>query len=384
MSQSLPTSCDWRAELRNSIRSVDELLALGAIRPSERAQIEKIVKKFPPGITPHYAKLIDWNDSDDPLLQMVLPSVHELQAGIEDTGGEQLFTQSQGIQHKFKPTVVILLAASCFAYCRFCFRKRLFDPSDRGEEITRDIEKILQFISDRPEIENVHLTGGDPLVLSTNILESLLGGLRSLPQVGVIRLGTRALTYLPSRIISDPHLLQLLAEHSLPKRRINFVHHINHPRELSEDSLKAADLLLKNGVIQKNQTAFLAGVNDDAAVLRDLYVATSEAGIDPYYTFICRPVDGARQFSLPIYQAATIFEEATRNLTGTAKRSRLVISHKLGKIQILAVEGPKHAPSIYLQLHQSSNESSTGKIAKLALPPNAEWVDDIPGMESLE
>src|SRR5258708_23767676 len=159
----------WQIELSNSIRRPADLVGLKVISEENLSQIEKIHAEFPFSITPYYANLIHWDDPHDPLLRLVVPSLEELdRTGGLDVSGERENTQDDGVQMMYPCTVLLLSFPACLAYCRFCFRKRLFDPDVKGEEILKSLENALAFIQNHPQVDNVLLTGGDPLMLQTS------------------------------------------------------------------------------------------------------------------------------------------------------------------------------------------------------------------------
>ena len=178
------------------------------------------------------------------------------------------------------------------------------------------------------------------------------------------------------RIYEDKELLALFKEHSSANKRIYVMAHINHPREITSEALKAVEALHEAGVIVVNQTPVLKGINDDPTVLGELLDKLSWAGVTPYYFFVNRPVAGNASFVLPLEQVYLIVEEAKAKTSGLGKRVKLVMSHTSGKIEILAIENGK----AYLKYHQS-RDGDYGKLMILDCPPTASWFDDLPNNE---
>jgi len=376
----------WQVELKNSIRKPADLLARGMIRESELAAIEKIHEYFPFSITPYYAGLINWDNPNDPLLRIVAPSIDEQdRSGSLDVSGEAENTQNtgeEGTQMKYPSTVLMLPIPVCFAYCRFCFRKRLFNPEVKGEEILKNLGDALSFIKDHPSVNNILLTGGDPLMIKTSMLRKFLREIRKVPHVKIIRFGTRVLTFLPSRITSDPELLDLLKEINEHDKRVYFVNHFNHPNELTEEVGKASDSLIKSGVILANQSVFLRGVNDSPEILRDLFNKLAAWGITPYYIFQCKFIKGSGHFRIPLIESCDLFDDATRGLNGLAKRVKFIMAHFSGKIEVLGTEMRSGERWIFLKYHQARNEALIGKVLSFPLPEQAYWFDDLPGVNT--
>jgi KamA family protein len=300
-------------------------------------------------------------------------------SGSLDVGGEAENTQDEGVQMKYPSTALLLPVPACFSYCRFCFRKRLFNPEVRGKEILKNLEKALGFVRLHPSIDNILLTGGDPLLAKTEYLREFLQEIRKIPTVKIIRFGTRGLVFLPSRITSDAKLLELLQETSTPEQRVYVVNHFNHPRELTKEVALAADMLVKAGVILANQTVMLRGVNDHPETLRRLLNDLAAWGITPYYVFQCKFIAGSGHFRIPLHETCRIFDEATRGLNGLAKRAKLIMAHFSGKIEILGVDTSASEKHIYLKYHQARDERQIGKIFTYPLPDQAYWLDDLPG-----
>jgi len=279
-----------------------------------------------------------------------------------------------GCQHKYKTTALLIVSEVCGAYCRYCFRKRLF-RNDVKEAVT-DVSPGLDYIAAHPEINNVLLTGGDSLMLGTPRLRAIIERLRSIPHVKIIRLGSKLPVFNPMRIYEDPDLLELIREHSTPEKRIYVMAHVNHPREITPEAKRGFDALHQAGAIVVNQTPILKGINDDAEVLAELLDKLSWAGVTPYYFFVNRPVAGNSDFVLPLERVYRLVEEAKARTSGLGKRVRLSMSHTSGKIEILAIENGK----AYLKYHQS-RDGEYGKFMVLDCPPDAAWFDDLPGSE---
>ena len=357
--------------MSNSICSIDQLTEFVDLSPQEEKKLRKVTKKHPMLVTPYYMSLIDWSNPNDPIRKMSIPSVNELNLqGSYDTSGEAENTKMTGLQYKYQETALILATNKCAMYCRHCFRKRLVGLST--EEIINRFEDAVAYIKQHPCINNVLVSGGDPLVLDNRVIEKLLCILSEIPHIKFIRFGSRAPVTFPSRF-NDKKLLQILSKHSRPDRRIYVVTQFNHPREISEQSIKAVDNLIKSGVILSNQTVLLKGVNDNPATLVDLQNKLVSIGINPYYVFQCRPVKRVKShFQVPLYRAVKIIEETKKNCNGHSKRFRFIMSHRTGKIEILGI----FKNELYFKYHQAKNRNKIGKIFKRPLTKTEGWLEN--------
>lgn len=355
------------------ITDIDKIEKLPA---EERARLKPITNKFVFRVNDYYLNLIDWDDPNDPIRKLVIPNTGELaEYGRWDASDEDTNYVVPGCQHKYGTTALLVVSEVCGAYCRYCFRKRLF--RNDVKEAMSDVSAGIDYIRRHKEINNVLLTGGDSLILATPKLRGIIERLRDIGHVKIIRLGSKLPVFNPMRIYEDPELLDLIRTYSSPEKRIYVMAHINHPREITEQAKRGFEALHQAGAIVVNQTPVLRGINDDAAVLGELLDKLSWAGVTPYYFFVNRPVAGNRDFVLPLKRVYELVEEAKARTSGLGKRVRLVMSHTSGKIEILAIEGGK----AYLKYHQS-REGQYGKLMILDCPPDAEWFDDLPGNEA--
>lgn len=354
------------------ITNIDKLTM---IPQDEREKLKRITEKFVFRVNEYYLNLIDWNDPNDPIRRLVIPNEGELQEyGRWDASDEDTNYVVPGCQHKYRTTALLIVSEVCGAYCRYCFRKRLFRADVK--EAMSDVEPGLRYIAEHPEINNVLLTGGDSLILATPKLRSILERLRAIPHVKIIRLGSKIPVFNPMRIYEDEELLATIREFSSADKRIYVMAHINHPREITEEAKRGFEALHQAGAIVVNQTPVLRGINDDPKVLGELLDKLSWAGVTPYYFFVNRPVAGNSAFVLPLKEVYRIVEEAKARTSGLGKRVRLSMSHTSGKIEILAIENGK----AYLKYHQS-RDNEYGKFMILDCPDDAAWFDDLPGNE---
>lgn len=354
------------------ITNIDQI---EGIPQDQREKLKKITEKYVFRVNDYYLKLIDWNDPNDPIRKLVIPNEGELaEYGRWDASDEDTNYVVPGCQHKYGTTALLMVSEVCGAYCRYCFRKRLFRNDIK--EVMNDVDPGIEYIANTPEINNVLLTGGDPLILATKKLRQIIERLRAIDHVKIIRLGSKMTVFNPMRIYEDPELLALIREYSTPEKRIYVMAHINHPREITEEAIKGFNALHDAGAIVVNQTPVLKGINDDPAVLGELLDRLSWAGVTPYYFFINRPVAGNNDFVLSLEEAYTIVEQAKARTSGLGKRVRLSMSHTSGKIEILAIEDGK----AYLKYHQS-RDKEYGKFMVLDCPKGAAWFDDLPGNE---
>ena len=355
---------------RRFVRRLDQVEQLGA---AEKQALAPVGERFVFRATPYYLGLIDWNDPDDPIRRIVVPTTDEIAEtdDILDASNETSNTKVHGLQHKYGPTALLLVTEVCAAYCRFCFRKRLF--MDEVHETSLDISEGLRYIREHPEISNVLLTGGDSLMMSSGRLAEVFRKLREIEHVRIIRLGTKVPAFEPQRIIEDPELLQAIRKYSEPERRIYVMAHFNHPRELTEVARKGLRLLLESGAIVLNQTPLLRGVNDHPDTIVELFNGLSYMGVPPYYLFQCRPTEGNDTFKVTLQDGCRLFDEAMVRMSGLAKRARYVMSHETGKIQILGVTGEY----ILMKYHQAKYPSDQNRILVLPWREGAAWLDDL-------
>ncbi|HKR12260.1 MAG TPA: KamA family radical SAM protein [Pyrinomonadaceae bacterium] len=352
-------------------RYLTKLDQVSELSEEERQQLKPVSDKFTFRTNEYYQSLIDWNDPDDPIRRIVMPDVQELhEFGQMDASDEISYTALKGLEHKYSDTALLLVNNVCGAYCRFCFRKRLF--TDGNDETTNDITEALAYIKEHSVINNVLLSGGDPLIMSTGKLEKIISQLRDIDHVRIIRIGTKMVAFDPFRVLNDPALLEMFDKYSLPDRRIFVMNHFNHPRELTEPALKALRMLQRAGAITVNQTPIIKGVNDKPEVIAELFSTLSYNGVIPYYLFLCRPTSGNEPYVVPIEQALEIFDEARRNLAGIAKQARLCMSHKTGKIEVIGKMGNQ----IVFRYHRAPNPLDCGKLMIFESDPNAGWLDD--------
>lgn len=339
----------------------------------ERERLAPVTDEYVFRVSDYYLSLINWEDPADPIRRIVIPNDRELaEYGRLDPSDEASNYVAKGCQHKYSTTALLLVSDVCGAYCRFCFRKRLF-KDDVESEVSLDVSEGLAYIAAHPEINNVLLTGGDPLVLSANRLGKILTALRAIPHVRIIRLGSKMVAFDPMRIAGDAKLLEVLAQHSRPDARLYVMAHFNHPRELTEQALACIGALQAAGVITVNQTPLLRGVNDDPAVLGELLDRLSWAGVTPYYVFQNRPVAGNADFVVPLREGYAIVEAAKGRTSGLGKRVKYVMSHASGKIEVIGVQNDL----IYLKYHQARRPEDQGRMLICRLTEGAGWFDEL-------
>jgi len=353
------------------LSTISELDNLVGLASKEREMMETVTEMFPFRSNEYYLSLIDWKDGHDPLRSIVIPNSHELsRGGSADPSCEKNFTKKPGLQHKYDQTGLLILTDVCGGICRFCFRKRLFVSCER--ETVKDISGNIEYIREHKEITNVLLTGGDPLTLETRQLESVLRQLREIPHINIIRIGSKMLSYNPYRILNDQNLLYVLSRYSTLEKRIYLMAHFNHPRELTDVSIQAAEALRNAGVIVVNQTPVLNGINNEPDTLTTLFRRLSFAGISPYYVFQCRPTTGNHFFQVPVERSFEIIQQAWQTCSGLAKRARFVMSHATGKIEIVG----KTANHVFMRYHQAADNADIGKMLVFRSNPLARWFDD--------
>ena len=357
---------------RDRVRYVTRLDRLEELSDAERARLQPVAERYAFRLNDYYAGLIDWNDPDDPIRQLVVPRAEELdEYGRLDASNEEAVTIARGAQHKYVDTVLLLCNEVCGAYCRYCFRKRLF--MNGNDEATNDVSAGLDYIRAHPEVTNVLLTGGDPLLMSTRRLREIVEALRGIEHVRIIRIGSKMPAFDPWRILGDAELFECLREHSRPDRRIYLMAHFDHPRELTGPALDSLARYLEAGVVCVNQCPLIRGVNDHPDVLAELWAKLSYAGCPPYYLFQGRPTAGNAPYEVPIVEGWRIFQQALAHGSGLARRAKYVMSHETGKVEIVAVDSNR----IYLRYHQAKDPADLGQFLICRRDDGAGWLDHL-------
>lgn len=355
------------------MRYIKQLEAIPALTAADDlGTLNEVAKKYVFRSSEYYLGLIDWNDPDDPIRQLIIPRADELDDwGELDASNEAAVTVSHGVQHKYGDTVLLLCNEVCGGYCRYCFRKRLF--MEDNDEVSKAVYDGIDYIAAHPEITNVLLTGGDPLLMSTRRLSEIIGRLREIPHVRIIRIGTKMPAFNPWRVLDDPELLAMFSRHSTAEKRIYLMAHFDHPRELTEPAVQALDQLIRSGVILTNQCPLIHGINDDPEVLGELFRRLSWIGCPPYYLFQGRPTAGNSAYRVPIVRGWKLFQETIRRGSGLARRARFVMSHETGKIEILAVDDLY----IYLRYHRAKDPALRSRFMVYHRDDAAYWLDDL-------
>jgi len=357
---------------RKRARYILNVNRIAQLSDSEKQKLKRVTDKYAFRANDYYLDLIDWNDPKDPIRQLVIPNESELNAwGQLDASNEEAITVRKGVQHKYGSTVLLLVNEVCGAFCRYCFRKRLF--MNDNDEVTYDLQEGLDYIREHPEVNNVLLTGGDPMILKTEKLDELFTELRKIDHVRIIRIGSKMPAFNPFRFINDDELMQVFKKHSLPDRRIYLMCHFDHPRELTPESREAIRRVIDTGVICMNQNPIMRGISDDPKVMSDLWSELSYMGVAQYYIFQGRPAAGNEPHEIPIVEAYFKIEEAKRLCSGLAKRVKFAMSHESGKIEVLAVDD-RH---VYLRYHRAKFKHDEQRMIVCHRNDDAYWLDQL-------
>jgi lysine 2,3-aminomutase len=274
--KSTPQWHDWHWQLKNSVTQFSHAELAGE-------------QKLPFRITPYYADLLSRLGPGHPLARTMLPSPEELLVSpgeAQDPLGEDASSPVPGLVHRYPDRALLLATNTCAAYCRYCTRSRAVGHGHGTEDFNRP---AINYLWEHKEIRDVIISGGDPLTMSTQRIETLLHELNLIPHLEMIRLGTKVPVVLPQRIDSD--LLAVLARYH-PWISIHFT----HPDEVTPEVSAACNALASAGCPLGSQTVLLKGINDDVEVIRELMVKLLKIRVRPYYLYQCDPILGSKQF----------------------------------------------------------------------------------------
>lgn len=304
---------DWRWQLSHRLNTVEDFEKIFPLTASEKEALHSD-HLFRVEITPYYASLIDPNDPNDPIRRQVVPTAEEIipfTGMMEDSLAEDMHSPVAGLVHRYPDRVLMLITTQCASYCRYCTRGRIVgDPNATFSR--EEFEKQIDYLKRTPQVRDVLLSGGDPLVLAPKLLEELLTRIREIPHIEVIRIGSRVPVFMPMRITDE--LTDMLRQfHPL---WLNI--HVNHPNEISAELAEACDKLSSAGIPLGNQSVLLRGINDCVNIQRKLVQALVRIRVRPYYLYQCDLVEGAGHFRTPVAKGIEIIEGLRGHTSGFA------------------------------------------------------------------
>ena len=322
---------DWRWQLANRFSQERDLERIPWLDEQEKKGVRRVMRTYPWAVTPYFLSLIHWEDPEDPVRKQVIPSPAELcdaEAGSPDPLAELEYTVAPGLIHRYPDRAVLLATHCCAAFCRHCFRKRLWKKKP-FQEGTNRWEKVISYLSSHDSIRDLIISGGDPLTLSDSRLDEILGRIRRVPHIEIIRVGTRIPVVMPQRITAG--LCRVLEKHG----PVWLVTQFNHAREITKASEAACERLLRCGVPVNNQTVLLRGINDDPAVVKTLCESLLRIRVRPYYLHQCDRVSGAEHFRTSVEKGMEIIDCLQGRTSGLAVPTFMVdLPGRGGKVPV--------------------------------------------------
>jgi lysine 2,3-aminomutase len=306
---------DFRWQLKHRITSLEQLRRLlPTLTPEEEAGTRLANTKLALAITPYFFNLIDPSDENCPIRRQVIPRIEETRVAaweMADPCGEDSHSPVPGLVHRYPDRVLFLVTDRCASYCRYCTRSRLVSNAT-GYDFHPEFDRQIEYVRQHPEVRDVLLSGGDPLLLSDDKLESLLKQLRAIPHVEFLRIGSRIPIFLPQRI--TPELCAMLKKY----HPLFISVHSNHPRELTTEVRDALGRLADAGIPLGNQSVLLKHVNDDAGVLAALFQKLLMCRVRPYYLYQCDLITGSAHLRTSVRQGLEIMEKLRGHTSGYA------------------------------------------------------------------
>ena len=302
----------WRWQMQNRITTVEELERHIRLTPEERTGTRFSQYKLSLAITPYFFNLIDADDPNCPVRLQMIPRGGESRIAPDellDPVGEESTMPVPGIVHRYPDRVLFLVTDRCASYCRYCTRSRLVSNA-QDYNFHPSYEEGIRYIEEHPEIRDVLLSGGDPLLLNDVKLDQLLGRLRAIPHVEFIRIGSRIPVFLPQRITDK--LCQVFRKHGPIWMSI----HVNHPKECTRELYDACERLSLSGTPIGNQSVLLKGVNDHVETMRSLIHRLLMMRVRPYYLYQCDLITGSAHFRTEVEKGVEMIRQLRGRTTG--------------------------------------------------------------------
>lgn len=303
---------NWKWQVKNRIETFDQLKKYISLTPSEEEGVKKSLLTLRMAITPYYLSLIDSANPNCPIRKQAVPSgaeLHQSPADLLDPLHEDGDSPVPGLTHRYPDRVLFLITDMCSMYCRHCTRRRFAGQNDCETPSDR-IQKAIDYIARTPQVRDVLLSGGDALMVSDKMLESIIQRLRAIPHVEIIRIGTRVPVVCPQRITDD--LVNMLKKY----HPIWVNTHFNHPSEITPESTEACEKMANVGIPLGNQSVLLRGINDCVNVMRKLVHGLVKIRVRPYYIYQCDLSMGLEHFRTPVSKGIEIIEGLRGHTSG--------------------------------------------------------------------
>ena len=305
---------DWKWQLKNRIETLEELKKYIQLTSEEENGVKESLKMLRMAITPYYLSLINADDPNCPIRKQAIPTmfeIHKSVADLLDPLAEDEDAPVHGLTHRYPDRVLFLITDQCAMYCRHCTRRRFAGQHD-CESTKERIQKGIDYIAATQEIRDVLLSGGDALMVSDEMLESIIQRLRAIPHVEIIRIGSRAPVVCPQRITDD--LVNMLKKY----HPIWLNTHFNHSNEITDEAKLALEKLANAGIPLGNQSVLLRGVNDCIFVMRKLVHDLVKNRVRPYYIYQCDLSLGIEHFRTTVAKGIEIIEGLRGHTSGYA------------------------------------------------------------------
>jgi len=305
---------DWRWQLRHRITSLEQMKEIIELTPEEIEGIKNSKGRLALAVTPYFASLMDPINPNCPIRRQAIPRIEEIRLSkneMVDPLGEDKHSPVPGLVHRYPDRVLLLVTDQCAVYCRYCTRRRLVGSHERS--ITQgNFEEVLKYLKSHRKVRDVLLSGGDPLLLENERLEEILGRLRALPHIELLRIGTRVPVTLPQRITGG--LVRMLKKYHPLMISIHFT----HPKEITEAVRRACNELADGGIPLGSQTVLLKGINDKPYIMKKLVQELLKIRVRPYYIYQCDLAMGTEHFRTSVATGIQIIEKLRGHTTGYA------------------------------------------------------------------
>ena len=306
---------DWHWQIRNSIKSISDLVHFLDLSEKEIECMGSDKVNLPIRITPYYLSLLSINDATQAIRRTMVPVNDELLISSDENADPLCEADSSPVPnlvHRYPDRVLFFITGFCSAYCRYCIRSHMVAQKDKLHFGKESLEPAFAYIKNNISIRDVLLSGGDPLTLSDNYLEYILERLRKIPHVEIIRIGTKVPVVLPQRITKS--FVKMISRYHPVWMSIHFT----HPDEITTEVTQAAELLANAGIPLGSQTVLLKDINDNISIMKELMHGLLKIRVRPYYLYQCDPIPGSTHFRTPIKKGLEIIEGLRGHTSGYA------------------------------------------------------------------